>query len=272
MAVEVVARFAGTQLVATVVGPERTFRIGTAPGVDLAIEGFTSFPLVDRGGANRVPVGVASVCRGDVLELVLGRVQVTIAQATAVAPIARPRADHRPLPYVATVLVLHLIVWGLANGLAGPPHAIAAPAPVAMVARVVPSTPLPPPPPIQRMHRAAATAPRGGGVDVQTPREAAIEAARTGSFLGSPALGPGIARLVGTVDLRAAMENLYPLYRPARTSTRRGSAARRGASIRRRGRNSRRSRADATRRWRTGAARVRATISPARAERSVWST
>src|SRR5215475_6677791 len=105
MAVEVTVRFAGSQLATTVVGPDAQFCIGTAPGVDLPLEGFTRFPIVDRGGAIRVPVG---------LERAFGHVRVTIATATPVAPIARPRVDRRPLPYIASVFALHLIVLGLA--------------------------------------------------------------------------------------------------------------------------------------------------------------
>lgn len=55
--VEVVARFAGTIIDLAHLGPDESYRIGTAPGNDLAVPGLTCFPLVDRGVV-RCPIGM----------------------------------------------------------------------------------------------------------------------------------------------------------------------------------------------------------------------
>ncbi len=109
--VEVVARFGATIVDLAHVGPTGTYRIGTAPGVDLAIPGLTCFPLVD-GNTVRCPVGVPMREDGSRTELRAGAVTIHITRTKLPsASLARPGFDWRPPAFVLASLLAHLAVW-----------------------------------------------------------------------------------------------------------------------------------------------------------------
>ena len=156
MAVEVTVRFAGTLLEAVVIVPGRSFRLGSAPGVDVAVPGLISFPLVDSGGLVRIPAGLTAfrqdgVALADIaplaltgdtrIRLAIGAIVIDLAVATPVAPLARLPLDRRPLPYLAVALVAHLAVWTAAMSRGVPP-----PVPRLVHARLAKRPPPPPPP------------------------------------------------------------------------------------------------------------------------------
>src|SRR5690606_6269265 len=123
-------------------------RIGTAPGVDLAVSGFTSYPLVE-GGIVRIPPGCAATPRGATTELRLGAVTIACTRMTLdVSPIARPRPDRRVPVYVAASLSVHLALWLRALVVAPSERRTAAPRRRRRCAHVVsvPPEPAPEPP------------------------------------------------------------------------------------------------------------------------------
>jgi hypothetical protein len=114
-----------------------TFRIGTAPDVDLALDGLTSFPLVDWIATERcmlrIPAGVVArqadgtplsgsllLRRDDAIELVIDRLAIRVSLVTRVAPLARPRIDLRWSAWVAGALAVHLFALGLVHAFATP--------------------------------------------------------------------------------------------------------------------------------------------------------
>lgn len=101
MAVEVTIRFAGELVEVVRVPRGRSFRIGTAPDVDAVVPGLASFPLVDTDGNVRMPVGELGV-------------EITVAPAAPTTPIPFAKLSRRLLPYLAGVLVVHLVVWAAA--------------------------------------------------------------------------------------------------------------------------------------------------------------
>lgn len=162
MAVEVTARFAGTRLVSAVVHASGEFRIGTAPEVELAVCGFTSFPLVGKDGLIRIPAGVtatrvvggvrhampetaARLGVGDRIELALGRVEIAITAAAPRVAVGAPAVDRNSLGYVFAAAVAHLVFVAVFTMLATP----APPPPV--LAHLTRPLPPPPPPPATRL-------------------------------------------------------------------------------------------------------------------------
>ena len=132
--VEVVARIASSVVDIAHVPPSGRYRIGTAPGVELAVAVGTlrSFPLLDEGFRFRRPAGVAATLHtgtdalpitdteltlrpGWRVELELGKVTVSLAMIRrAPMPVPRRPLDVRPFVYAAVVLFAHLLVWGAA--------------------------------------------------------------------------------------------------------------------------------------------------------------
>ncbi len=169
MAVEVTARFAGTLLVSAVVPARGEFRIGTAPEVELAVCGFTCFPLVGRDGLIRIPAGVtatrivggaryampetaARLGVGDRIELALGHVAIAITAAAPRVPVGAPAVDRRRAGYIFAAAVAHLVFVAVVTALASPKPTRPAPPVLARVTRAVPPPPVtrmpPPPPPV----------------------------------------------------------------------------------------------------------------------------
>lgn len=108
--VEVVARFGGTIIGVTHVGPTGTYRIGTAPGIELAVPGLTCFPLV-AGRIVRCPVGMHAEERDGTTELRVGALSLHVTRTT-LAPVAlpRPRVQLRTPLFVLASLLVHLVV------------------------------------------------------------------------------------------------------------------------------------------------------------------
>jgi hypothetical protein len=153
--VEVVARFGGTILDVTHVGPTETYRIGTAPGTSCAVPGLTCFPLVDRGTIRR-PLGVDTVERDGWMELRVGEVALWISRTKLHrAPLGRPRFDIRPIVYGAATLVAHLAIWLIAVAYA-PPERLGEKSRMRLVHVAEPP---PPPPPVEPTPKPAAEQP-----------------------------------------------------------------------------------------------------------------
>ena len=108
--VEVAVRFGDTLLDVAHVDATGAFRIGTAPDVDLAVLGYTSFPLVAHGKL-RIPTGCGTSMRGRTTVLRIG--QVTI-ELTRTRPVERRVALRRPQwrtpAFVVGSLVVHLAI------------------------------------------------------------------------------------------------------------------------------------------------------------------
>lgn len=150
--VEVVARFGGTIVDFAHVGPTGTYRIGTAPGVDLPIPGLTCFPLVD-GNTVRCPVGLPVREDGSRTELRAGAVTLHITRTKLPASsLARPRFDWRPLAFVLASLVAHLAVW-LAAMCYAPLERLPSEKPRRYARLKAPPPDPPPPPPQQRVEQ-----------------------------------------------------------------------------------------------------------------------
>jgi len=142
--VEVVARFGETVLDIAHLGPDDTYRIGTAPGCDLTVPGLACFPLV-AGGVVRCPIGLSTRTDKETTELRVGALVVTVAR-TQLAPAAlpAPRVELRTPLFVAASLVAHVGVWLAAERFAALERIEARPRP--LLARLI-EAPVPPPPP-----------------------------------------------------------------------------------------------------------------------------
>jgi len=131
----VVVRFAGDLLQITPVAADGRFRIGTAPGTDLATTIAGEFALVagsERGFVVRCPTGVTArrdglaldgavlLRRGPPVVLATGWLTITITLEDA-QPLARPPIERRPYVFGAASLVAHLAVWLLAMLWPAPP-------------------------------------------------------------------------------------------------------------------------------------------------------
>ncbi len=213
MAVEVTVRFAGTLIDAIVVEPGRSYRLGSAPGVDVPIPGLLSFPLVDSAGLIRIPAGLVAIhddgtrladiaplaLTGETrLALAIGHVAITLAAAKPVAPLARPRADRRPWPYLALALVAHLAIWATAMT-----RPVDEPPPRSRLVHARLAKPAPPPQPPRDQHTAGAQL-QGGAIGKKGSDRGEGQYAMDRSMLGS-ITGAQIQGLIGTVDLGAAL-------------------------------------------------------------------
>ncbi|MDB4963676.1 MAG: domain containing protein [Myxococcales bacterium] len=231
-AVEVVARLGSTTLSIRYLGVGETYRIGTAPGLDLALRVATSFPLVERGVV-RIPAGatatvfdagLASPLAGRELwlaarvrvEVQIGLVSITIARVrTSAMPLPRVPLEARPYLYATASLGAHLLVWALAITFA-PQLEPAEKLPVPPRVRVthVPQAP-PEPKPDPTMIPAVATAsadptaappPAAPSENPQVARRRrAVSEAREAGMLGSDGLDD-MPILVRRTDVEGAFE------------------------------------------------------------------
>ena len=130
-AVEVVSRLGTSVIAITHLRDGAAYRIGTAPGVDLAVPIATTFPLVERGVV-RIPSGIHATVReggreypvtsfelwlgaGMRVELMIGLVTIQIARVELPNErIPQPPFERRVPAYVAGSLVLHVLLWALA--------------------------------------------------------------------------------------------------------------------------------------------------------------
>jgi hypothetical protein len=244
--VVVVARFASTLLEVARIDHGDTYRVGSAPDVDLPLDvsPLTTFPLVGStadGFVVRCPVGVPATCvardgqvsvaerelrlePGMRVELTLGRVALTIARDAAAAPLARRAIDRRPYGFAVVSFVLHLIVLTIA-------HAEAELDPITIPVAIVDPAPRPAPPharlarlpaprPARRPShaRALAATPSTSPATPATHPEPATPRSRPGradgprgglDMLGG--LGD-LSAITGTKDLAAELADLGPIY------------------------------------------------------------
>ncbi len=239
-AVEVVARL-GTSVVAiSHLRDGAAYRIGTAPGVDLALPIATTFPLVERGVV-RIPSGIQATVREGGrsypvtsfelwlgasmrVELTIGLVHIQIARvALPDERIPQPPIDRRAPAYVAGSLVLHVLLWGTAITFAPLEEPLErmteAPGIGVRIARFdAPPQPPPAPSPIPASSSAttdpvAAPTPAETAPTVPTSRRGrAIAQARTAGFLTADSLREFSAVIVEG-DLAKSFEGVGPAYR-----------------------------------------------------------
>lgn len=239
-AVEVVARLGSSVVALTHLRDGATYRIGTAPGVDLAVPIATTFPLVERGVV-RIPSGIQAIVRegsrsyaatalelwlgtGMRVELTIGLVSIRISRVELPADsLPRPPLDRRTPGYVAGSLALHMLLWGLAITFAPLDEPlermVAEPAIHARIARFdAPPQPPPLPSPIPAPTVATTdvvTAPPPADTAPSVPtsrRGRAIARAREAGFLGADGLSD-LSALVVDGDLDQAFEGVGPAYR-----------------------------------------------------------
>lgn len=145
--VEVVVRFGDTILDVAHVRPHETYRIGTAPGLDLAVPGHTNFPLVSSG-LIRCPVGVPVRHIGATIELRFAHASVELTRRELdVTRLARPRPPWRVAAFVAASLLVHLGLWLCAITLEPFERLVEQPRPRLRYAHVADHMPPPDPPP-----------------------------------------------------------------------------------------------------------------------------
>lgn len=142
--VEIVVRLAGELVAVTRILPGGTYRIGSAPDVDLPLDlsPLTSLPLIGAsptGFVVRAPAGIPitrlaagrsfplpgtehRLERGSALALALGAVTITLSLVPLErAPLERPAVEWRPVAFSAASLVAHVAVVLLAHTLRPPP-------------------------------------------------------------------------------------------------------------------------------------------------------
>jgi hypothetical protein len=163
--VEVVVRFGDTILDVVYVRPHQTYRIGTAPGLELALPGHTSFPLV-AGGRIRCPVGVPVTHVGATIELRFAYASVELTKRELdVTPVPRPRLRWGVIAFVVASLILHLGIWAAATTLEPFERLVDVQQPRLRYVHVADREPPPEPPPMpvvekrEEPHAAAAAAP-----------------------------------------------------------------------------------------------------------------
>lgn len=193
--VEVVVRLGDTILDVAHVGPHAAYHIGTAPGVDLAVPGHTSFPLVS-GGAFRIPRGAPMRTLEGCTELDIERVTIQLTRCEAPSThVARPHASLRMPAFALGSLVAHLSVWLAAMCVEPLERLVDSHRPRLRFVHVVHDREEPPPvaqPSPARQKPAAATpmpvraaAPRKRRAEVSAPRSAVANASRTAAQIAS---------------------------------------------------------------------------------------
>ncbi|HLL25091.1 MAG TPA: hypothetical protein VK427_23310 [Kofleriaceae bacterium] len=223
-AVEVTVRFGGNLIAVTRLAPGERFTIGTAPGVDLAVAGPTTFPLVD-GFVVRLPVGVRAsraggeLAPGERIEVTLGLVTIEVVRdVEAVATLPPPPRTTRLVPFAVATLVAHVALVAVATWWAEPDPITIPVVRAEQPQRVLPETlPVkrPPTSPEDRARRARARATATTSVGGATPEASVAEARAQGrasaGFLGG--LTPDrLAALLGSADLAKELADVGPLY------------------------------------------------------------
>jgi len=238
-AIEVVARLGGSVVALAHLRDGAAYRIGTAPGVDLAVPVANTFPLVERGVV-RIPAGIpatlveagrtSSVAARELWLAVGIRIELTIGLVTiritrVVLPdelLAGPPLDRRAPAYAAGSLAAHVLVWTLAVTFAPaePLERMTDPQPVRV--RIARFDAPPQPPREPSMVPAAATAttdpaaappPARPGPDVPTSRRGrAIARARDAGVLGGTGLSD-LSMLMHRGDVAEHFKGVGPAYR-----------------------------------------------------------
>ena len=122
MRAQITARF-GDSLVETVeIDRDGSYRIGTAPDVDLAVAKIGSFPIVTgdaTGFIVRTPVGMGEatavrLAADQPVTLRFGMITITVELVARAAPLPVQKIDRRPHAFIVGSLIVHLLVWGAA--------------------------------------------------------------------------------------------------------------------------------------------------------------
>jgi hypothetical protein len=242
MRASVTARFDDTLIDVTHVPRDGSYCIGTASGVDLAIDAeVTRFPIVfgdAKGFVVRRPIGVGALAVEGrpvedvrlapevVVTFAIQGVTLTIELVAEEPPLAMTTFDRRPPKYIAASLVAHLLVWAAAITFAQLPALTKSPPPWAVhpvLARLAPTVPYQyspprrpaPPVPIELPPPSAvATSPE------RTPREdpgtARSRDPRGGQVdqQGMPSFSPGYIESLRRTDqaIRDGLAAAGPLY------------------------------------------------------------
>lgn len=112
--VEVLARFGDTIVDVAHVGAADAYRIGTAPGVNLAVPGLTRFPIVE-GRTIRCPAGMRAEERGNTTVLRSGALAIEITRARLPGhAVPRRRVELRTPLFIVASLLVHVAIWMIA--------------------------------------------------------------------------------------------------------------------------------------------------------------
>ena len=174
MRAQITARFGDSLIEAVEIEHDGSYRIGTAPDVDLAIAKIGSFPIVTgdpTGFIVRTPVGMSDATEVRLADtpvtLRFGMITITIALAARAAPLPVPTIDRRPYGFIGGSLIVHLLVWGAAIVFAQAPIA-KRPRPQTVLhpvlAKISPEPPRVVPHPATATAHATASRSSGGGV------------------------------------------------------------------------------------------------------------
>lgn len=246
--VEIVVRFAGTFCHVAQLAHGKSFRIGTAPDVDLPIDiaPLTSFPLVGstaHGWVVRCPAGVPAIeytedleitvteseitlARGSRIDVAFGQVMISITRcAAARLSLPRPRASYVPHVFAAGSLAIHLVMLAAALVFADIDENTVPVLHMEPVLRPVKIARFPSEEQKQRARRFASPKPAkhagSGGQRAATaaepvpdgPREVAIhQARRAGIFGGDPDAWADLGKLLGTADFEKELADVGPIY------------------------------------------------------------
>ena len=129
MRAQITARFGDSLVEIVEIERHGSYRIGTAPGVDLAVAKIGSFPIVTgdaTGFVVRTPVGTGEatdvrLAADQPVTLRFGMITITVELVARVAPLPMQKLDHRLHAFIFGSLIVHLVVWGAAVVAAHPP-------------------------------------------------------------------------------------------------------------------------------------------------------
>ncbi|HEX7700259.1 MAG TPA: hypothetical protein VF403_06055, partial [Kofleriaceae bacterium] len=122
MRAQITARFGDSLVETAEIERDGSYRIGTAPGVDLAVARIGSFPIVTgdaTGFIVRTPVGMGDatdvrLAADQPVTLRFGMITITIELVAQTAPLPVRKIDRRPYAFIVGSLIVHLLVWGAA--------------------------------------------------------------------------------------------------------------------------------------------------------------
>lgn len=242
-AIEVVTRFEATVLATVDLRPGASYRAGTGPGNDLAVELGDSVAIVE-GDIVRVPAGSTAILvehgkpsplTGELrldarmrVQIRIGRVTIAIRRVTRMDPVPRPPVDRRPYIYTAASLAAQLLLVALAAWIAPhrePPVPAHTPRSI-RVARFPEPHPAtkPDPSPVPAIATAptdptTAPPPADKAPDLRRSRRGrAIARARETGILGSDGVGD-LSGLVAS-DIGKAFDGVRPAYREEEATAR----------------------------------------------------
>ena len=207
--VEVVARFGDTIVDVTHVGPNDTYRIGSAQGTNVSVPGLVCFPLV-TGAKLRFPVGVHPALHDGWTELRFGDVTLHIKRTKlSRAPLARRRFERRTLVFIAASLIAHLALWFIALAYA-PFERLPRQRSVLRIARLPDAPPPPPEPkPIKPPPKTAASK-HGSAAVVQPERPARVVGELERPYKSAAEATAALAASFDKIDVAGALADLRP--------------------------------------------------------------